>query len=67
MCPGAQWVIDSVTSPDKKEEVKEKQLEALKRLGHSGLVLDEYESVYTYHLAPSHKSLIILQGKWRTK
>lgn len=37
-----RWVIDSVTSPDKKE-VKEKQLEALKRLGHSGLVLDEYE------------------------
>jgi len=40
-----QWVIDSVTSPDKKEEVKEKQLEALKRLGHSGLMLNEYESV----------------------
>ncbi|KAF5360348.1 hypothetical protein D9756_004938 [Leucocoprinus leucothites] len=38
-----RWVIDSVTNPDKKEEVKEKQLEALKRLGHSGLVLDEYE------------------------
>ncbi|KAF9450539.1 ATPase [Macrolepiota fuliginosa MF-IS2] len=38
-----RWVVDSITSPDKKEEVKEKQLEALKRLGHSSLVLDEYE------------------------
>jgi len=38
-----RWVIDSITSPDKKEEVKTKQLEALKRLGHSSLVLDEYE------------------------
>lgn len=44
--PRIQWVIDSITSPDKKEEVKEKQLEALKRLGHSGMVLDEYESEY---------------------
>lgn len=39
-----QWVIDGISNPDKKEEVKEKQLEALRRLGHSGLILDEYES-----------------------
>jgi len=33
-------------SPIKKQEVKEKQLEALKRLGHTDLELDEYESNY---------------------
>ncbi|KAF7767983.1 hypothetical protein Agabi119p4_7226 [Agaricus bisporus var. burnettii] len=38
-----RWVIDGISNPDKKEEVKEKQLEALRRLGHSGLILDEYE------------------------
>jgi len=37
-----RWVLDSV-APDKKEQVKAKQLEALKRLGHSDLKLDEYE------------------------
>lgn len=37
-----RWVLDSV-SPEKKENVKAKQLEALKRLGHSELHLDEYE------------------------
>jgi len=35
-------MIDTM-SPDKKEEVKTKQLEALKRLGHQALKLDEYE------------------------
>ena len=30
-------------SPDKKQEVKAKQLEALKKLGHIDLQLDEYE------------------------
>ncbi|PPQ63589.1 hypothetical protein CVT24_004449 [Panaeolus cyanescens] len=38
-----RWVLDSI-SPDKKDSVvKEKQLEALKRLGHAELKLDEYE------------------------
>ncbi|KAF8955262.1 P-loop containing nucleoside triphosphate hydrolase protein [Flammula alnicola] len=38
-----KWVIDAV-SPDKKESVvKTKQMEALKRLGHHELKLDEYE------------------------
>lgn len=33
--------------PDRKDEkVKEKQMEALKRLGHHQLELDEYESMY---------------------
>lgn len=35
-------MLDSV-SHEKKEDVKAKQLEALKRLGHTGLKLDEYE------------------------
>jgi hypothetical protein len=36
-------VVDAI-APDKKDNViKEKQLEALKRLGHSDLKLDEYE------------------------
>jgi len=38
-----RWVMDNV-SPTKKREVKEKQMEALQRNGHSQLVLDEYES-----------------------
>ncbi|PPQ85160.1 hypothetical protein CVT25_004167 [Psilocybe cyanescens] len=39
----SQWVLDAV-SPDKKDgEVKEKQMAALKRLGHHELKLDEYE------------------------
>ncbi|KAJ3518160.1 hypothetical protein NLJ89_g22 [Agrocybe chaxingu] len=38
-----QWVIDAM-APDKKDSaVKAKQMEALKRLGHSELKLDEYE------------------------
>ncbi|TEB39975.1 ATPase [Coprinellus micaceus] len=39
-----KWVLDSVL-PDraKDDKVKEKQLEALKRLGHHQLELDEYE------------------------
>lgn len=38
-----KWVLDSV-SPDKKDSaVKEKQLEALERLGHLQLELNEYE------------------------
>ncbi|KAJ8519322.1 hypothetical protein ONZ45_g3732 [Pleurotus djamor] len=38
----AQWVLEGL-SPHKKEEVNTKQLEALKRLGHTNLKLDEYE------------------------
>lgn len=41
-----QYVMDSV-SPDKKEVVKTKQLEALKRLGHLDLKLDEYERAHS--------------------
>ncbi|KAF8895232.1 ATPase [Infundibulicybe gibba] len=37
-----RWVLEGVT-PDKKQSVKAKQLEALKRLGHANLQLDEYE------------------------
>ncbi|KAG5645459.1 hypothetical protein DXG03_006004 [Asterophora parasitica] len=37
-----EWVLDGI-SPNKKEDIKAKQLEALKRLGHAGLKLDEYE------------------------
>ncbi len=38
-----QWVIDAL-APDKKDSVvKEKQMEALKRMGHTELKLDEYE------------------------
>lgn len=41
----SKWVIDAM-APDKKDNVvKAKQLEALKRLGHSELKLDEYERV----------------------
>ncbi|KAF6755848.1 ATPase [Ephemerocybe angulata] len=39
----SQWVLDSVMPDRKDEKVKEKQLEALKRLGHHQLDLDEYE------------------------
>ena len=39
----SKWVIDAM-APDKKDSVvKAKQLEALKRLGHTELKLDEYE------------------------
>lgn len=38
-----QWVVDTI-APDKKDSVvNEKQLEALKRSGHTTLKLDEYE------------------------
>jgi hypothetical protein len=37
-----QWVLDTV-SQEKKENVKAKQLEALKRLGHADLKLNEHE------------------------
>ena len=40
-----KWVIDAMV-PDKKDNVvKAKQMEALKRLGHNELKLDEYERV----------------------
>jgi hypothetical protein len=43
-----QWAIDAL-SPDKKDNVvKAKQMEALKRLGHLELKLDEYERVFLY-------------------
>ncbi|TFK70547.1 ATPase [Pluteus cervinus] len=37
-----RWAFDNM-SPTKKSNVKTKQLEALKRLGHTELELDEYE------------------------
>ncbi|KAJ6554953.1 ATPase [Mycena vulgaris] len=37
-----RWALDEFL-PEKKKEVKTKQLEALKRLGHGSLELDEYE------------------------
>ncbi|CAK5261955.1 unnamed protein product [Mycena citricolor] len=37
-----KWALDEFL-PDKKKEVKAKQLEALKRLGHGDIELDEYE------------------------
>ncbi|KIL67766.1 hypothetical protein M378DRAFT_9045 [Amanita muscaria Koide BX008] len=38
-----RWIFDSTLSPERRSEVKEKQQEALKRLGHANLKLDEYE------------------------
>ncbi|KAK2465282.1 hypothetical protein APHAL10511_002636 [Amanita phalloides] len=38
-----RWIFDSALSPERRGEVKAKQQEALKRLGHSNLKLDEYE------------------------
>ncbi|KAF4617726.1 hypothetical protein D9613_005830 [Agrocybe pediades] len=38
-----RWVLDSVSGDKKDATVKAKQLEALKRLGHHELKLDEYE------------------------
>ncbi|RXW22493.1 hypothetical protein EST38_g3354 [Candolleomyces aberdarensis] len=38
-----RWVLDSMLPDRKDEKVKAKQLEALKRLGHHQLDLDEYE------------------------
>ncbi|KAJ7205678.1 P-loop containing nucleoside triphosphate hydrolase protein [Mycena rebaudengoi] len=37
-----KWALDEFL-PEKKKEVKAKQMEALKRLGHGALELDEYE------------------------
>jgi hypothetical protein len=47
-------VLDGL-SPEKKGDVKTKQLEALKRLGHRDLQLDEYESVSS----PRHCTTIL--------
>lgn len=48
-------------APDKKENVvKAKQLEALKRLGHSELKLDEYERTWVVYL---RRSLFKFFGK----
>lgn len=41
---GGQWVLDTVVPDKKDEKVKEKQLDALKRMGHHALELDEFES-----------------------
>ncbi|KAF8740699.1 hypothetical protein AX14_007599 [Amanita brunnescens Koide BX004] len=38
-----RWIFDSALSPERRGEVKAKQQEALKRLGHTNLKLDEYE------------------------
>ncbi|KAJ2933838.1 hypothetical protein H1R20_g3286, partial [Candolleomyces eurysporus] len=38
-----RWVLDSMLPDRKDEKVKAKQMEALKRLGHHQLELDEYE------------------------
>ena len=44
-----QWAIDALSSPDKKDNVvKAKQMEALKRLGHHELKLDEYERKFFF-------------------
>jgi len=48
--PFVQWVIEAV-QPDKKDNaVKAKQMEALKRLGHLELKLDEYERAFSAFL-----------------
>lgn len=41
--------------PSKTEEVKAKQLEALKKMGHKGLKLDEYERVFYRTIYFSYK------------
>ena len=38
-----RWIMDSAY-PGRTEEVKAKQQEALRKLGHKKLTLDEYES-----------------------
>ena len=42
-----QWLINSY-GHEGSREVKAKPMEALKRLGHEKLKLDEYESARTY-------------------
>jgi hypothetical protein len=41
-----KWVIDTISHDKKDSVVKEKQLEALKRLGHTELKLNEYERTF---------------------
>ena len=48
-----QWVFDSALSPERRGEVKAKQQEALKRLGHTNLKLDEYERKFPAILSTS--------------
>lgn len=43
----SQWFLTSYGSEGSRE-VKAKPMEALKRLGHEKLKLDEYESALTY-------------------
>ncbi|KAF8635900.1 hypothetical protein AX15_000079 [Amanita polypyramis BW_CC] len=38
-----RWMFDNTLSSERRGEIKAKQQEALKRLGHSNLKLDEYE------------------------
>lgn len=40
----SQWTIDAMSHGGSKKEVQAKKTEALKRLGHKNLKLDEYES-----------------------
>lgn len=60
-----QWVLDSM-SQEKKESVKAKQLEALKRLGHADLKLNEHERMQC-HNNHIKSPLTREQGKWRMK
>jgi hypothetical protein len=55
--------------PDKKEHVKAKQLEALKRLGHNDLQLDEYERMCISFLMYAGATLYcsVIQGLWPMK
>ena len=64
--PALQWVLDS-TSPEKKGDVKAKQLEALKRLGHAGLQLDEYESMCGHSIQRERNPDPLVQKPWRMK
>jgi len=59
---GHQWVLDSA-SPEKKGDVKAKQLEALKRLGHASLQLDEYESMCRHRTFNTNVTLNLLVQK----
>jgi len=56
-----QWAIDALSSPDKKDSVvKAKQMEALKRLGHHELKLDEYERKFFFFWCISFISIFEL-------
>ena len=63
-----QWVLDSL-SQEKKESVKAKQLEALKRLGHADLKLNEHERMqyHSNHRVTINSILSREKGKWRMK